>query len=143
MTDLLHIRPPLNAVHRLTLLAHRNSYAILQRIQRYHKNSSSNFLPVSMTFSLLFHCHVLLPQGRPRILTYPALFKFTISIPSYPCTVLAHSISTTTSSSTNMPTHSVTPYVTPHILHKHYAQAYDNENVSKCTFRLYPHVNWP
>ena len=41
-------------------------------------------------------------------------------------------------SPTDMPTHSVTPYVTPHILHKHYAQAHDNENVSKCTFRLTP-----
>ena len=25
-----------------------------------------------------------------------------------------------------------TPYVTPHILHKHYAQAHDNEQYSKC-----------
>ena len=30
-----------------------------------------------------------------------------------------------------MPTHSMTPYVTPHILHKHYAQSFDNEAVSK------------
>lgn len=30
----------------------------------------------------------------------------------------------------------MTPYVTPHILHKHYAQAHDHENISKRTFRL-------
>jgi phosphoenolpyruvate carboxykinase (ATP) len=42
-----------------------------------------------------------------------------------------------------MPTQSVTPYVTPHILHKHYAQAHDNENVSIRTFCLVPRRQFP
>src|SRR5579863_1015000 len=43
-----------------------------------------------------------------------------------------------------MPTHNMTPYVTPHILHKHYAQSFDNEAVSKRTpsrpFTSQPHL---
>ena len=52
----LHIRPPLNAIHRLTILARRNSYAVLRRIQLHHKNLFSNSLlvPVSILDVMCF-----------------------------------------------------------------------------------------
>jgi phosphoenolpyruvate carboxykinase (ATP) len=39
-----------------------------------------------------------------------------------------------------MPPHTMTPYVTPHIYHKHYAQAFDNETVSKRMSRRRSHL---
>jgi phosphoenolpyruvate carboxykinase (ATP) len=35
-----------------------------------------------------------------------------------------------------------TPYVTPHILHKHYAQAHDNDQYSQCMFFSSPFINF-
>ena len=52
---LQHIRTPFNAVHRLTLLAHRNSYVVLQRIQRHHKSNSLAVSVLQLSIVMCFY----------------------------------------------------------------------------------------
>ena len=127
----LHIRPPSIALaHHLLFLARRNSFAVLQRVHQQHRNFASNIPSVSLI--VLFACALL------------CAFPENASYGSWPVTILPRtslyrsliSLFTPQLIPAKMPTHSLTPYVTPHILHKHYAQAHDHENISNRTSPL-------